>query len=138
MRQKSEVNEYQLEIREKDIDMLGHVNNATYLTLYEEARWAMIAPRGWGKEDILRRRLSPIVLDVQISFRRELRLGEKVLVRTWCHDPLRKTCHVSQVMLKADGKEASSATFTMALFNLDNRKLVDPPQDWIETIGLAD
>ena len=31
---------YKVKIRESHLDTLGHVNNAVYLVLFEEARWA--------------------------------------------------------------------------------------------------
>ena len=33
---------YHTQIKEKDLDTLGHVNNAKYLELFEEARWDFI------------------------------------------------------------------------------------------------
>ena len=39
---------YYLIIRESHLDTFGHLNNATYLQLFEEARWDYITNRGFG------------------------------------------------------------------------------------------
>ena len=39
---------YETLIRESHLDTFGHVNNATYLQLYEEARWELITRNGYG------------------------------------------------------------------------------------------
>ncbi len=39
---------YPVTIRETHIDSLGHVNNAVYLTLFEEARWEWITAGGYN------------------------------------------------------------------------------------------
>ncbi len=44
--------EYQLLIHEGHLDSFGHVNNATYLNLFEEARWDWITARGYGLKEM--------------------------------------------------------------------------------------
>ena len=71
--------EKRIEIRWRDLDALGHVNNAVYATYLEEAR-----------DDWLTRALGPdggfwdyVLARVAIDFRRELRQeDDAVLVRT--------------------------------------------------------
>ena len=42
------VHDYQLVIREQHLDTFGHVNNAKYLEILEEARWDLITGNGYG------------------------------------------------------------------------------------------
>ena len=42
--------EYPLTIKEFHLDTFGHVNNATYLQIYEEARWEFINQNGYATE----------------------------------------------------------------------------------------
>jgi acyl-CoA thioester hydrolase len=136
MKEKSEVFEYRLEVGQRHLDHLGHVNNAAYFQMFEEARWAMIEPKGWGREDVVRRQISPILLQAGARFKRELRLGDKVLIQTCCHAYKGKMGQVSQVMLRPDGKEACLGEFNMALMDLKTRKLISPPLDWFKAVGL--
>lgn len=43
---------YKKTIIESDLDFYGHVNNARYLSLFEEARWDFATNNGFGFEDI--------------------------------------------------------------------------------------
>ena len=43
---------YPVQIRERHLDTFGHVNNAKYLELYEEARWEIINSRGYDLKQI--------------------------------------------------------------------------------------
>ena len=62
---------HHLEVRFRDCDALGHVNNAVYSTYLEEARMDVL---GGLHEFILAR--------VEIDFRAELRAGEEIEVGT--------------------------------------------------------
>src|ERR1700722_9620897 len=73
---------YPLMIKEAYLDVFGHVNNAMYLTLFEEARWDFITKKGYGLEKILETNLGPVVLEVKISYLKELRLREEVVIET--------------------------------------------------------
>lgn len=62
-------------VRFRDIDAMGHVNNAVFLTYLEEARTAFLLKLGLarGIED-----LPIVVARVEIDFRSPLRFGETV------------------------------------------------------------
>ncbi len=60
-------------VRFRDLDALGHVNNAVYLTYLEQARIAFLAP---GGAEIS----SMILARVEIDFRAPVALGETVEV----------------------------------------------------------
>ena len=47
--------EYPLLIVERHLDTFGHVNNATYLELFEEARWDWLQQNGYGLDEIRKR-----------------------------------------------------------------------------------
>ena len=46
---------YPVTIKEVYLDTFGHMNNAMYLTLFEEARWEFITQRGFGLKTITKR-----------------------------------------------------------------------------------
>ena len=54
------------------LDVFGHVNNANYLELYEEARWDFIEKNGFGLDRIMRDKIGPVILDINITFKAEL------------------------------------------------------------------
>jgi YbgC/YbaW family acyl-CoA thioester hydrolase len=124
-----------LQIEDRHIDSFGHVNNAAYLTLYEEARWKLIEGRGFSAADIRQRRKGPIVLEINIKFLRELKAGDEVVVDTEILSYEGKIGKMRQSMTKPDGTVASEATFVFGLFDLDTRKLVEPTPEWKAAIG---
>ncbi len=71
---------YQLLIREQHLDSYGHVNNATYVSLFEEARWEMSTQRGYGYNKIQESGKGPIILEINLKFLKEVTLRETVTI----------------------------------------------------------
>lgn len=128
---------YELVIKEHHLDTFGHVNNATYLQLFEEARWELITERGFGMAEIMKRRQGPVVLEIQIKFIRELRLREKIQINFETIDQRGKIGHFKQQMMNDLGEVACEATFTVGFFDLSARKLIDPTEDWKKAVGIV-
>ena len=59
-----------------DLDLNLHMNNARYLSAMDVGRWDLTVRSGMLVE-ALRRRLQPVVVDLDIKFRRELRPGAR-------------------------------------------------------------
>jgi acyl-CoA thioester hydrolase len=127
---------YPLLILEKHLDTFGHVNNSTYLELYEEARWDIITRGGFGMEKIRETGLGPTILEVQLQFKRELKLRMPVVIRTQVQSYERKILKLKQWMELESGDIASEALFTVALFDVRARKLVDPTPEWKAALGI--
>lgn len=127
--------EYEVLIRETHIDTFGHVNNATYLTLYEEARWELITRNGYGLPEVQKSKQGPVILEVNLKYMKELRLREKLRITTEMIDYPGKVGRLKQQMFKEDGSLASEAVFTFALFDLKERKLIEPTAAWKKAIG---
>lgn len=130
--------DYHYTILERDLDTFGHVNNATYLTIFEEARWKIITDNGYGLEAILKCRKGPVVLDVQMQFLKELRLREQVKIRSVANLNENRTGGMIQEMIKDDGSVACRAKFVFGLFDLDRRRLVMPTPEWRRALGMPE
>lgn len=128
---------YELLIREQHLDSFGHVNNATYLQILEEARWDLITANGYGLDEVQRRRVGPVVLDAQLRFRRELRNRQRITVRSWLESYAGKVGRFAQHILDDDGNLCCEAVFTIGLLDLTARKLVSPTPEWIAALGLG-
>ena len=80
MTETSNAFELALTIGPADIDLLGHVNNVTYLRWVQEAataHWTAAAPAAD------RANLLWIVLRHEIDYKRAALLGDEVIARTW-------------------------------------------------------
>lgn len=128
--------EYVFQVKEAHLDTFGHVNNATYLQLYEEARWDFITANGFGLERIRRELMGPVILEANVKFKRELINRESITIVSRSSEVVAgKIMTITQEMRKADGKVASEALFTVGFMDLKQRKLVAPPDDWLKACG---
>lgn len=127
---------YKLLIRETHLDSYGHVNNATYLAMYEEARWELVTSRGYGYQKVHQSAQGPVILEVNLKFQKELRLREEITITTELLEYPGKVGRLKQQMVKADGTVASEAVFVFGLFDLKARKMIDPTPEWKKAIGL--
>jgi len=127
---------YKLLIRETYLDTYGHVNNAAYLTMYEEARWEHVTQRGYGFKKVHETKQGPVILEVNLKFMKELRLREEITITTELVDYPGKIGHLKQQMIKADGTVASEAIFVFGLFDLQARKMIEPTPEWKKAVGL--
>jgi YbgC/YbaW family acyl-CoA thioester hydrolase len=128
------IHEYPVLIREKHLDTFGHVNNAQYLVLFEEARWEMISSRGYGLKDVHQTSIGTVVLDCAVRFRRELILREHVVIRTQVESIKSKLLVLKQEIFKENRKLGSDARFTLGCFDLAARKLISPHPDWLAAV----
>jgi acyl-CoA thioester hydrolase len=125
---------YPLTIKETYLDTFGHVNNAMYLTLFEEARWDLITKNGYGLKKIQETGQGPTILEFTLSFRKELRLREEVTIETQLISYKMKICTISQKIIRG-GELCCNAEFIMGLFDLKHRKLILPTAEWLEALG---
>lgn len=132
------VHEYPLTIREGHLDTFGHVNNATYLAILEEARWELITRNGYGLDEVVRRRIGPTILEINLKFQRELRNRQRITIRTWMDSYTGKIGKVGQQIVDGDGNVCCEALFTIGLFDLSARKLIPPTPEWLVALGLTE
>ncbi len=128
------VHEYRTIIRERLLDTFGHVNNAQYLVLFEEARWEMITSRGYGLEKVHQNKIGTVVLDCTVRFKRELKLREEIRIRTQVESISKKILILKHYLLKEDGELAAEASFTMGCFDMNARKLCTPTPEWLAAV----
>lgn len=132
------VYEYQLTILEQHLDTFGHVNNAVYLELYEEARWDIITKNGLGLKEILETQVGPVLLDLNLTFKSELTLREKVKIITQARPEMKNkyVMLLDQKIVKESGKVASTMTLSVGMMDLRQRKLIAPSAEWLKALGL--
>lgn len=122
-------------IKECHLDTFGHVNNAMYLVLMEEARWDWITSNGYGLNKVVESGIGPTILNINISFSKELLLREEITIESQVTSYTKKIFIVQQRVLR--GQEVcATAEFTMALFDLKQRKLIAPTEEWLQGLGI--
>lgn len=126
--------EYELTIKEHHLDFYGHVNNATYLQLYEEARWQFITDNDYGLDKIKSSGLGPVILEIKIRFIKELRLREKITIHSQTGEYSSKVGTMKQWITDSKGNICSDVELHIGLFDTKNRKLVEPTEEWLSAI----
>ncbi len=127
---------YPIEIKEIYLDTFGHMNNAMYLTLFEDARWELITQNGYGVEKIRQTGLGPVILELKIRFVKEIRLREKIVIESKLISYEQKIGRLMQTMLRS-GEVCCTAEMVFGLFDLRLRKLVLPTPDWLKAVGVS-
>jgi acyl-CoA thioester hydrolase len=129
--------EYSVVIKESHLDSFGHMNNAAYVQLYEEARWDFITQNGFGLDVILRNQVGPVLLDLQVRFKREIQNRESIIIQSQAREVINSRIMIlEQKMIKSDGKVASEAVFTVGFFDMQKRKLIDASAEWLKAVGI--
>lgn len=129
--------EYEVVIKESHLDSFGHVNNAVYVQLYEEARWDFITKNGFGLDVIQKDQVGPVLLDLSVKFKREIKNREIIVIKSQTKEILNSRMMVlEQKMYKSDGKVASEALFTVGFFDMKARKLIEASPEWMKAVGI--
>lgn len=132
----SEVHIAQIPVYETYLDAFGHVNHARYLELYEQARWDWMADYQLSLADIHRLQVGPVILNVNLNYRREVLARQTLAIHTRVVDYQKKIFTLGQEMYLPDGELASTLQITGGMMDLRARKLVMPPDIWLAAFGM--
>jgi len=116
-----------LTIRFRDLDAMGHVNNATYVTLLEEAR---IGFRN-RVTDVVRDPLSfnSVVAENRIRYIRSITLGEPIVVKCWISHIRKHSYRFNYRICNADTGELKAEAMTIMVgfdYQAQQVRPVDP------------
>lgn len=115
----------QLKVSEEDIDELGHVNNAVYVTYLEEGREAWYKQSaGMSFADMMEKALGTVVVKLEISFIKEAVLGDELTVVTTPETVGTKSFVLKQQIFNSNDEIITEAIVTSVMFNLKNRKSI--------------
>ncbi len=127
-----------IQIRFKDVDALGHVNNANHLTYFETARIdyfrAVISvPIDWETEGMILKHQS-------VDYKKPILLNDQIAVDTWFVRAGNTSfeLHYSLVRINKDGSETemASGTSIIVCYNYKEQRTTPVPKIWVEKMGL--
>ncbi len=124
------INTYKTKITKEHIDFMGHVNNAMFLILLEEARWHFYNEFGYDKEQAQTELKGPIITDLHIKYRKEIFLQETITIKTECIEYREYLGKLKQIVYKENGKISCYADLVFAYFDIEKRKLIPPSGKW--------
>lgn len=132
----SKIFSYSLLIKEHHLDTFGHVNNATYLELLEEARWEFLNARGVNLKSIHETGIGPVILEFQLKFLLELRLRQSITIESQMISFDKKIGIMRQEIFNDEGKLCTQARMVFGVFDLKTRRLILPTAQWLLAIGI--
>jgi thioesterase-3 len=110
----------QIKIRGYHEDRFGHVNNARYLELLEEARWADFEQRGIDSDFFKRHGIFPVVVRLTISYRRPATAGDTVNVSVDVKEAGRRKVVLAQE-IRFEGSDELCAEAELTVVFLDQK-----------------
>jgi acyl-CoA thioester hydrolase len=125
-----------LEVRYGDLDPQGVVNNATYLTYFEQARVQYLVQLGLFSVDQSFLEIGVIVADVHVAYYAPLLWGVPVKAGVRTAKIGNKSMTVDQCVVN-DGTDLVYASGTVILVAYDylQRKSIPVPEEWKQKIG---
>ena len=119
------------QVRFRDLDPMGHVNNAVFLTYLEQARVAFFAEMGaaTGLED-----MNMIVARVEIDFKAPVRLGQEVEVSVRASRFGTKSFDLDYE-LRVEGELVAVAKSVQVAYDYNRREPVPVPAQWREKLS---
>lgn len=116
-------------VRSTELDVIGHVNNAKYLEYMEWSRFDWIIGQGLSLDELQRRRISPVVVSIQINYRKELKLGEKIRIATKPLHKGNKSFVLYHFISNEAGDIVSDAEVTMVMIDARLRRATELPPE---------
>jgi acyl-CoA thioester hydrolase len=114
-------------VRFRDLDAMGHVNNAVFATYLEQARIAFLSPHGAKIENMILARL-------EIDFRSPAELGETIEITVTPARIGTKSFDLEYVLRAGDRVVAEAKTVLVA-YDYERSRSVDIPERWKEQLA---
>jgi acyl-CoA thioester hydrolase len=124
-------------VRSYEIDTLGHLNGAFYVSYADHARYECAIAAGVGPDVLREAGIGPVNLETTIRYIGELRFGDEVDVTcafVWGDG---KTFRARQEFRRADGTVAAEVTSVCGLLDLKERKLLPAPSERWRALATA-
>ena len=125
-----------IEVRYGDLDPQGHLNNAKFVTFFEQARIQYIRHLGLYKEGQSFMEIGVILADVHVAYRKPVEWGVPVKVGVRISKVGTKSMTVEQNVVHAEtGEVYAEGEVVMVAFDYYQGKSIPVPQEWREKVS---
>lgn len=127
-------------VRWDEVDLNGHLRHTGYGAMCAEARVRAFAEAGMGIDRESIAEAAPVLLQEELTYRREVRLGETVTVTTAISPETTedgKRWVIEHQVLKQDGELACEVKVMGTWINLDTRKSTVAPAAILANWGIG-
>ena len=121
-----------LDVRWRDLDPLGHVNNAVYFTYLEQARVHYLRELGLIPDDPFD--ISFILAESSCRFQSPVEWGERVTVFVRASELSRSSFVLEYRMEGEGGRLAATGHTAQVCYDYRNRRSIPMPDEWREIV----
>lgn len=123
-----------------DMDFNSHMRNTAYLDKTADVRQMHLAEHGFPVEEFSRLRIGPVVMRDEIEYFNEVKLQEKITITYQLagHAPDGSRFLLRHEIFRPDGKLSARVTSAGGWLDLDQRRLVVPPQALLSAMNSLD
>jgi acyl-CoA thioester hydrolase len=125
----------QVRVRSYELDWNDHVNHTVYHRYGEHARSEHFLAAGCRFTELARHGLGIVLLETNVRFLRELRLGDEVEIDSRPEFGTGRTFTMDHTMTRADGVVACEMTCRIGLIDATARRLVADPADRLREVA---
>ena len=120
-----------IEVRYGDLDPQGHVNNAKYLTFFEQARVRYMIHLGLYAQDQSFKKVGVIVADVHLAFLTPIHFDDDVKVGVRISKLGNKSMTVEQsIVNNVSGLEMAKGEVVTVTFDYAVQNTISIPEEW--------
>jgi len=119
--------------RFRDLDSMGHVNNAVYLTWLENARIEFLRAIG-AFEGVAADEMAMILARVEIDFRSPVRFGERVDVGVRVSRFGTKSFDLEH-SIRVDDRVVADASAVLVAYDYENKTPKEIPRPWRQRLA---
>ena len=124
-----------IEVRYGDLDPQGHLNNAKFLTYFEQARIQYWIQMGFFTKDQSFMEIGVIVADVHLTYLAPVYFGQNIKVGVRVAKLGNKSMTWEQNIVDADtGKELARGELVIVAYDYKEEKTIPLPPVWREKI----
>ncbi len=121
------------EVEWRDIDMQGHVNNATYLNFMEESGIRAAKAFGWSMSRMEREGFATVAHKHRIEYRQQAALGDELAVTTYLSELRRSSAIRHYLITRADdGGLIAQARSQWVFVNLQTGSIMRLPAVFLD------
>ncbi len=118
----------EVEARSYELDPYGHLNNAVYVNWLEHGRLCYLRDRGATYTSVPESHgVHVVVVRQEVSYRVQVRLGDRLAIRSRIDAVGRTSFTFAQEIAFADGRVAADARVVMVCVGPDGRARTVPP-----------
>lgn len=131
----SYVHKIKIQIRFKDIDKQGHVNNANHITYFETARVEYFKDVFRNSIDWIKTGM--ILANTEITYKRPILLEDEVYCYTKITRFGTKSFEIENILTIEDEHTKYLCAYgksTLVCINYDTKETIEVPKEWLESV----